>query len=124
MDSSDSEGLGLSLLAYMAAIIGALALFALPVYWAAQPTVIDNPPLARGSVNGLVISYRDPTAVPLALLKKQTIAEPAIVAALNAKVAKSAQNASRRIAQRPKATSLAEVQPERQRQPFFPFSLF
>jgi hypothetical protein len=126
MDSSDSEGLGLSLLVYMAAITSALALFALPVYLAAQPTVFANPPLVRGNLNGPVIGYRGPTGVSLALLKKQTIVDPAMIAALNAKVAKSAQTkkASHRTAQRSKATSLAELQTERQRRPFFLFSLF
>jgi hypothetical protein len=126
MDSSDSEGLGLSVLVYMAAMTGALALFALPVYLAAQPTVYDNPPLARGDLNGPVIGYRGSAGFPLAFLKKQTIVDPAIVAALNPKVAKSAQtkNASHRTAQRSKVTSMAEVQPERQRRPFFLFSLF
>jgi len=125
-DSDDSEGLGLSLLIYMAAIIGALAVFALPLYWLVQPTVLENLPLARGDLNGPVIGYRGPTSFPLALLHKPTIVDPAVVAALNANAAKSSptKHASHRIAQRPRTTSMAEVQPERQRRPFFLFSLF
>ena len=46
MNSNETEGLGLSVLIYMAAILGGLALLALPVYLASETQVYANPPLA------------------------------------------------------------------------------
>jgi hypothetical protein len=123
------EGLGLSVLVYMAAIVGGLALIAVPVYFANGPRVYDNPPLARASplLNGPVIGQRETARTPLAVLKHQTIVDPKFVAALNAKVKQPEQrriSASRQVAQRPHRQSVAELPVEPRQPQFFLFRLF
>ena len=91
MNSSETDGLGLSVLIYMSAILGGLALFAVPAYVATRPQVYANPPLARANplLNGPVIGERDLAPAPLAILKHRIIVDPKIVAALNAKITRS-----------------------------------
>lgn len=131
MRSSEYEGLGLSLVIYMAAIAGALAVAALPVYLANRPQVYENPPLARANplLNGPIVGNRVSTGVPLAMLKREIIVDPAIIAALNAKAEKAEKAAAvrhpvRRTAQRSDRTPMAELQSERPRHSFFLFNLF
>jgi hypothetical protein len=128
MDASESEGLGLSLLLYVAAIAGTLALVAAPVYFASRPQVYDNPPLARADplLNGPIIGKRVSTRVPVARLKREIIVDASVVAALNAKSEKPAteHHATHRAAQRPSGTSMAELRPEPQQPTFFLFRLF
>src|SRR5665647_2490236 len=82
MDTSDSEGLGLSLAIYVAAIACVFVLIAVPVYWANGPTVYDNPPLARSGplMNGPIVGRQVSSAVPLVMLKRQASVDPAILA--------------------------------------------
>src|SRR5665213_492337 len=120
MNPSDSEGLGLSVLIYMAAILGGLALIAGPVYLVNRPQVYENPrlptigPLSSGSAR-----------VPLALLKHEPIVDPKIVAALNAKTKKTEPHrTTHQVAERSRGTPVAELQPEPRRPTFFLFRLF
>lgn len=128
MDSSESHGLGLSLLIYVAAIAGTLALVAVPVYVANAPEVYENPPLARADplLNGPIVGKRVSSSVPLAILKRETLVDPAIVAALNAKAKKEApvRHPVQRTAHRAAGTPVADLQPERPRHSFFLFNLF
>lgn len=125
--SSDTEGLGLSLAVYVAAIVGVFAVIMMPIYLANRPVVFENPPLAAANplMNGPIVGYRA-TTIPVALLKKEPIVDPATLAALNAKSKKQASpnRPTQRVAARPAGTPVAELQPERQRRPFFLFSLF
>jgi hypothetical protein len=128
MRASESEGLGLSLLIYAGAILGALALVALPVYFTNRPQVYANPLLARADplLNGPIVGNRISARVPLARLKKETIVDPAIVAALNEKTKKAApvHSSAHRTARRATGTPVADLQPERKQPTFFLFSLF
>ena len=129
MDASESEGLGFSLLIYAAAVVGALALVAMPVYLANAPEVYDNPRLARADplLNGPIIGNRAASGLPVALLLRPEIIDPATLALLDAKAKKQAavaQPPAHRTAQRPAGNSMADLQPERPRSSFFLFNLF
>ncbi|HEY5380533.1 MAG TPA: hypothetical protein VIJ78_13495 [Pseudolabrys sp.] len=127
MNPSDSEGLGLSVLIYMAAILGGLALIAGPVYLVNRPQVYENPRLARADplLNGPIVGKRVSTRVPLALLKHEPIVDPKIVAALNAKTKKTEPHrTTHQVAERSRGTPVAELQPEPRRPTFFLFRLF
>lgn len=128
MTRSESEGLGLSLLIYVAAIVGVLATVALPVYIANAPRVYDNPPLANADplLNGPIIGKRVSTRVPLARLHRRIIVDPAVVAALNAKIIKSepVRHAVRRNEDRARRTPVAELRAEPRHATFFLFRLF
>ena len=124
MDASESEGLGLSLLLYVAAIAGTLALVAAPVYFASRPQVYDNPPLARADplLNGPIIGAREATRAPLAVLKRRTIVDPKFVATLNAKIKqperdrrRAAPQVAQQPAQRLRGQAVAEVWQESRR---------
>lgn len=128
MTQSESEGLGVSVVIYMTAILGGLAVAVLPVYLANRPQVYDNPPVTHADplLNGPIIGEHVSTRVPLALLKRETIVDPAMVAALNAKLEKPSpvHHAVRRTAQRSNGTPLAQLQPAPKRHTFFLFDLF
>lgn len=127
MNPSDSEGLGLSVLIYMAAIVGGLALIVGPVYLANKGQVYENPALVRADplLNGPIIGERVSTRIPLALLKHESIIDPKVVAALNAKTKKTEPHrATHQVAARSRGTPVAELQPEPRRQSFFLFRLF
>ncbi len=127
MNASESEGLGLSVLIYASAIFGTLAVVAVPIYLAVKPQVYENPPLVRADplLNGPIVGYRVSTRVPLAILKRETILDPKIVAALNAKVRNVERHASQQVAaRRPQGTPVAELRDEPQRPTFFLFKLF
>jgi hypothetical protein len=100
----------------------------LPVYFTNRPQVYENPPLARADplTNGPVVGNRVSSRVPLARLKRETIVDPAIVAALNEKTKKAApvHSSTNRTARRATGTPVAELQPERKQPTFFLFSLF
>jgi hypothetical protein len=110
----------------MAAIIGALALVALPVYLANRPQVYENPPLARADplLSGPIIGERVSTRIPVALLRHETIVDPKVVAALNAKLKEPEHSAPVRTAQRGSGTPVAELQPAPRHSNFFLFRLF
>ena len=128
MNSSESEGLGLSLLVYMAAIFGILAVVALPVYLANKAEVYDNPPLVRADplLNGPIIGNRVNERVPLARLKREAIVDPALVRALNADAEKAepVRQSVSRTARRADRTPVADLQDEPKRRTFFLFDLF
>jgi hypothetical protein len=128
MMRSESEGLGLSLLLYAAAIAGVLTAVALPVYIANAPRVYDNPPLANADplLNGPIIGKRVSTRVPLARLHHKTIVDPAVIATLNANVEKPepVHHTVRRTADRAARTPVAELQAEPKHATFFLFRLF
>jgi hypothetical protein len=126
--TSESEGLGLSLLIYAGAILGVLALAALPVYIINRPQVYEIPPLAHADplLNGPIVGSNVSTRFLLARIKRETIVDPAIVAALNEKARKAApvHQTKYRTVQRETGTPVAALQPERKRPAFFLFSLF
>jgi len=128
MTRSESEGLGLSLLIYAAAIAGVLTAVALPVYIANAPRVYDNPPLANADplLNGPIIGERVSNRVPLGHLQRKTIVDPAVVAALNAKAErpKPVHHAVRRNEDRATRTPVAELRAEPKHATFFLFRLF
>lgn len=127
MNSQETEGLGLSLVIYMAAILGGLALIATPIYFANSPKVYDNPPLVRADplLNGPVIGQRVTARTPLAVLKHQTFVDPNFVAALNAKMKQPEQRrVSHQVAQRPRRQAVAELPDEPRHPRFFLFRLF
>lgn len=129
MGNSESEGLGLSLLVYMAAILGALAVLAVPVYFIIKPEVYANPTLARSDLlGGPIVGSRLDTPFPLARLEHAIIVDPAMVAGLNARTKKSksepAHRAPQRAARQPTGTPVADLQNERRRPTFSLFSLF
>jgi len=87
------EGLGLSLLLYLAALLCGLAVIVLPVYRANRPTVIENANarmLAR-SANGIPGIHTSHRRFPVARLKDQPIVDPATVTELNAEARKNEQ---------------------------------
>jgi hypothetical protein len=130
MTSSETDGLGASVAIYLAAILGVLALLALPVYLATRPQVYDIPPLAHADplLEGPIIGERMPTTPALAVLQNKPIVDPKVVAALNAKVKEPehhvSYNVSHRVVRRRAETPVAQL-PDEPRQPqFFLFKLF
>lgn len=127
MDSTDSEGLGLSVLVYLGAILGALALLAVPAYYATRAEVHANPPLAQADplLNGPIVGDRLAGRFPLARLQRQTLVDPETVALLAPKAKKSEPTrAVARPAPRATGTPVATLQTERSRPAVFPFNLF
>lgn len=130
MDASETEGLGASLAIYLAAIVGTLALVAVPVYLANAPEVYENAPLARSDplLNGPIIGNRVPSGLPVALLKMEPVVDPATLAVLNAKEKKQTvtpHSPQQRTVHRASGTPVADLQPERpRRSSFFLFNLF
>jgi hypothetical protein len=128
MDGLESEGLGLSVLLYLGAIFGAFVLFAVPVYWAVQPQVYENPKFVQASplLNGPIVGDRVAGRFPLAVLQPQILAD-AETKALLASRTRRAQPAPRpvaRTARRETATAVAELRTEPTRRAIFPFNLF
>lgn len=127
MESPESEGLGLSLLVYMAAITGTLAVLAVPAYFATRPQVYENPPLAHSDLlSGPIVGNRVATRFPLARLEPATPVVPTVTAGLSARVKKAEleRPAAHRSARRSTGTPVAELQSERKRPAFFLFGLF
>lgn len=92
MNNSSAEGLGISVLVYMAAMIGGLMLVALPVYYANTPTVIENvtPAQFSGTLTSPRYEDRTPGTFPLVMLKQEQLVDPKVVAELNADVKQTA----------------------------------
>jgi hypothetical protein len=98
------EGLGLSLLVYLAALICGLGVVMLPIYLANRPTVIENANtrmLAR-SASGILAVRPTDGRFPVARLEHQTIDDPATATELEAaeKKAKPAHAAPVHLARR------------------------
>jgi hypothetical protein len=86
MDLDDDQGLGLSLLIYMAAIATAFAvLVVMPVYVYSGPTVY---PSSRVTSFSQIAAMRE-RDFPLARIKNDEIVDPAILEGLNARSLRS-----------------------------------
>lgn len=85
--NNHDEGLGGSIGIYALAMLGALALFALPAYWATSPTVYENPGVTASRLPGGPAYLNRPAEFPLAVLRTQQIVDPTMLAELNAKSA-------------------------------------
>lgn len=88
-----NDGLGLSLLIYLTAMLCGLSVVALPLYFAMRPTVIEN-------ANAHMLKERDTLIVgasqkpfPLLRLKQPPVVDPATVAKMNAKATKKVEHA-------------------------------
>ena len=128
MDAADRDGLGLSVLVYVGAIFGALALLAAPVYYATRGEVHENPPLAQSDplLKGSIISDGSANRSPLANLQRQSLIDAETTAFLKPKPKKAepAQRVASRPARRNAGTPVAELQTERERPSLFRFNLF
>jgi hypothetical protein len=128
MNSTDSEGLGLSVLVYLGAVLGALALLAVPAYYATRAEVHENPPLAQSDplLNGPMTGDRMATRFPLATLQRQNLADAETTKFLTAKARKPepAARATQRTVRASAGTPMAQLQTERNRPSPFPISLF
>jgi len=100
MRSHPDEGLFGSLLIYASAVLGVLALVALPLWHASRPTVIPNVSAER--VHEILAARRADGSFPVARLTEPNIFSPAAVAELNArsKQARLAQQTVAQVAQR------------------------
>jgi hypothetical protein len=128
MDGSESEGLGLSVLLYLGALLGAVVLLAAPIYWAIQPQVYENPKFVQSNplLNGPIVGKRMAGGFPIAMLQPQIIADAETKALLKAR-AKKTEPAPRpvtRTARRETGTPVAALRDERTRPGIFPFNLF
>jgi hypothetical protein len=85
MNPYDDDSLGPSLLLYLAALFGVLALVVVPVYLANKGTVQKNVGVA--AVAGIARSNH--RSFPLTRLKPAMIVDPALVAKLNAEAQKA-----------------------------------
>lgn len=127
MTSSESEGLGLSVLIYMTAILTCLALMAVPAYLLTRGQVYENPSLVRADplLNGPVIGQRESSPPPLGILKHRTLVDPDFVASLNAKIEQPKQHrVTQKVAKRERRQTFAELPDEPRRPTFFLFRLF
>ena len=138
MNSTSSQGLGLSLAVYLAALFGGLTLVVWPIYYANSPTVIENTaqPMQGSPLAKPLYADRRGEAFPLALLKKPDIVDAQSLAALNSYAKAPAALQPRRAAastgavrpqheQTASTEYAAERQRPQQRRSFFPFfSLF
>lgn len=129
MNSTDSEGLGLSVLVYLGAVLGTLTLFAVPAYYATRAEVHPNPPLAQADplLNGPIIGDRLAGRFPLARLQRQTLVDAETLAVLTPKKTKKPEpvrTAARPVHRAAAGTPVASLQDERSRPSIFPFNLF
>lgn len=128
MNSTDREGLGLSVLVYLGAIFGALVLLATPLYYATRGEVHAIPPLAQADplLNVSLTGDRNATRYPLANLQRQSLIDAETTAFLKPKTkkAEAPPRAAARTARRDAGTPMAELQTERRAGTAFPFSLF
>lgn len=127
------EGLGGSVAIYMSGIVGALALIAVPIYFAAAPSVYDNPapepldPLLQGPIAGSRVS----TPMRLAHLKPAVLVDPKVIAELNRRATPSRQPTVRAptvhgapARERVRGPAIAELPERRNERGFFLFNLF
>jgi hypothetical protein len=120
MENQESEGLGLSVLIYLGAILGMVAVVATPIYFAVRPQVYENPVLARTNplLDGPIVGQRVSAPTPLAYLKHEQIIDPAVLAQLNSKIKGTSQHTAHRSTPqqvanqtdaRPRGTPVAEL---------------
>jgi hypothetical protein len=125
------QGLGLSLLVYVGALLGGLFLFVAPVLWAYGPTEYPNPPLPKYDITSSRPLFDQHKQVPLARLKREDIVDQKALASINAKPdkpEKPKREASERTS-RSARTAYAQAHDDdasehRPRRSVFPFSLF
>lgn len=113
-DEGKYEGMGLSVVVYVIAMMCGLALFALPVVWANSARVYDNPGVsAMHTLGGPAYANRR-AQFPLANLKEEQIISPAMLAELNAKARQEKKEKPQRTARSsaPSHRSYAQVQDE------------
>ena len=113
MDGSESEGLGLSVLLYLGVIFGAFVLLAVPVYWAIQPQVYDNPKFVQSNplLNGPIVGERNASRFPIAVLQPQIIADAETKALLDSKIKKAAPRPTTRTVPGPRGAKPARQWP-------------
>ena len=128
MNAHHKEGLGLSLLVYLAAMLGNLAALVVPVYLANGPTVLQSPD-ARMQANRIFNARRYDRRFPVARLEHQAIVDPAMLAELSAKAKDSKHARLARIhtprrthwhGAHPRRNSYAELR--RQHRPAYPLN--
>jgi hypothetical protein len=83
------EGLGLSVLVYAGVMVTGLALLVTPVLWAMGPTEYSNPQLPKYDITSSRSLTHQQKQIPLARLKREEIVSASMLAAINAKPAKS-----------------------------------
>lgn len=121
----------MSILVYVAVMLGGLAVFVVPVYLANRPTIIQNSN-AKIQERGIFTARRHDRAFPVARLEHRAIVDPATLAELSAKAKEAkherstpihtARRAHRHRA-RPRKKSYAEnsyAEMRRQHRPAFP----
>ena len=96
MNQTRDQGLGLSLLVYVGALLGGLFLFVAPVLWAYGPTEYPNPPLPSYDITSSRPLFDQHRQVPLARLKHEDIVDQKMLASLNAKPDKPRREAHER----------------------------
>lgn len=97
MRSLRNDGLFGSLMIYVSAIAGALVLLGIPVWYALQPTVIENVSAER--VHELLSARRTDGAFPVARLATPDFIEAVPVTELHARVKEKAEEKARVAAQ-------------------------
>jgi hypothetical protein len=122
------QGLGLSLLVYVGALLGGLFLFVAPVVWASGPTEYRNPELPKYDITSSRPLFDQHRQMPLARLNREDIVDQKALAALNAKPEKPKREAHERPS-RSARTAYAQAHDDdaagqRPRRSMFPFSLF
>lgn len=127
MNQPRDQGLGLSLLVYVGALLGGLFLFVAPVLWAAGPTEYPNPPLPSYDITSSRPLFDQHRQVPLARLKREDIVDQKALASLNAKTEKPKREAQERVS-RSARTAYAQAPdddaPQQRTRRFGFFSLF
>jgi len=89
MNSHADDGLLVSILSYLMAVLTGLALFIGPVLWANGPTIKEN--IAPGKVRELSASRYSESKFPVAKLKHKELVNPTHLVELNARVKKTAK---------------------------------
>jgi hypothetical protein len=113
MKSNKSQGLGGSLLLYLAALLGGLMLFALPVFFISGGTTLENPGLAAyvPPPGALLIRKPDPNAMQLSLLKHDNLIDAGQLAAISAKTKKADRPRRTFVHSEPRERYAAQPQP-------------
>ena len=87
-----NDGLGLSLLIYLTAMLCGLSVIALPVYFTVRPTVIENASARMLKESGTLVVGASQKPFPLFRLKHPAIVDPEMVAKMNAEATKKVEH--------------------------------
>ena len=119
----NDQGMGLSVAVYAAVMLGALALFVLPVLWLSSGTVYENPGAKAAALPGGPAYASHRAQFPLAVLKKQQIVDQTALNELNAKSPQKAPTPHRaaRTAHRSYAQASEDDGQRPTRKSFFPW---